>query len=282
MKIVGECLPNGKAEGSGGVAGATCCTGAVERAVHGARLLADVFHDVDFTGRRPAGEGDVVAEHPESGPRSLACRDFDARFKAAVSLAEKTLGLEAGGSVVARNAVRAGEGSAFLLRGDDKIAALDVSVLQAVGVALEFIVAPAFAAQVVSPLLGIRRRTVWTVEFVGPDEGPAGRRWLRRGRHRINGHVTTADEKRDEQQYQDPRQCDGFGHGPQGHRLKSVLLREIQGALKRALFVLDLFLKLENGVKQRLGPGRAAGHVNVHGNYLIAALHDSVVIEDAT
>src|SRR5215470_4234353 len=184
MKIVGECLPSGKAEGSGGVAGATCCTGAVERAVHGARLLADVFHDVDFTGRRPAGGGDVVAEHPESGPHSLACRDFDARFKAAVGLAEKPLGFGAGGSVVARNAVRAGEGSAFLLRGDDKIAALNLSVLQAVGVALEFIVAPAFAAGVVGPLGRIGSRLVGSVEFVGPNKSPAGSGWRS---HRLFG-----------------------------------------------------------------------------------------------
>jgi hypothetical protein len=57
-------------------------------------------------------------------------------------------------------------------------------------------------------------------------------------------------------------------------------LREIEGALERALFVLDLFLELEDGVKDRFGARGAARDVDVHGDNLVAALDDGVVVED--
>src|SRR5208283_178269 len=56
---------------------------------------------------------------------------------------------------------------------------------------------------------------------------------------------------------------------------------EIEGALEGALFGVDFFLELENGVEDGFGAGRAAGDVHVHGNDLIATLHDGVIIEDA-
>src|SRR5207247_2425724 len=47
---------------------------AVHRTVYPAGLFADVLHDVDFAARGPAGRGDVVAQHPESGPQPLPAR----------------------------------------------------------------------------------------------------------------------------------------------------------------------------------------------------------------
>src|SRR5437762_3771018 len=132
MKSVGEVLASG-AEGSRCVAGATRCAGAVKRAVDGGGRFRDGFHDVDFAASGPARCSDVIAEHPESGPHSLPRGDFDARFKAAVGLAEETLRFQASGSVAARNAI--GAGGAFFLRGDDEITALEVRVLQTIGVA---------------------------------------------------------------------------------------------------------------------------------------------------
>src|SRR4051794_91685 len=44
---------------------------------------------------------------------------------------------------------------------------------------------------------------------------------------------------------------------------------------------LDLVLQLDDPVHQRLGPGRAAGDVDVHGYELVGALHDGVVVEHA-
>src|SRR5215469_1412531 len=65
------------------------------------------------------------------------------------------------------------------------------------------------------------------------------------------------------------------------YRLKSLPLREIQSTLEGTFFVFDLFLKLENRVEQRFRPRRAPRNVNVHGNHLIATLHDGVVVEYA-
>src|SRR5215469_8022208 len=105
MKSIRKVLTGGKAERGCGVARAARGAWAVKRAVHGSGLFADVFHDVDFAAPGPAGGRDVVAEHPKSRPHSLPFRDFDASFKAAVSLGEKPLGLEPSGSVVVRRAV---------------------------------------------------------------------------------------------------------------------------------------------------------------------------------
>src|SRR6266852_6108552 len=101
MKIAGEVLARRKAEGSGGIAGGSGRAGSVKRAMHGAGLLADVLHDVDLAALGPSDGRDVVPQHPESGPHSLACGNLDARFKAAVGLAEESLCLKPGGSVAA-------------------------------------------------------------------------------------------------------------------------------------------------------------------------------------
>src|SRR5467141_104528 len=62
---------------------------------------------------------------------------------------------------------------------------------------------------------------------------------------------------------------------------KSSVLIKIQGTLEGTFFVVDLFLELEDGVEQRLRPRRAARDVNIDGNDLIAALDDSVIVENA-
>src|SRR5436190_17935407 len=86
--------------------------------MHGAGLLADVFHDVDFAALGPADGRYVISQHPESRPHSLPCRNFDAGFKAAIGLDEKSLRLEPGGGVVVCNAV--GARDVLFLRSDDE------------------------------------------------------------------------------------------------------------------------------------------------------------------
>ena len=81
---------------------------AMQRTVNGARLFADVFHDVDLAALRPTDSGNIFAKHPERGPHALPFRNFDARFEAAVRLREEALCLEARGGVVTRYAVGAG------------------------------------------------------------------------------------------------------------------------------------------------------------------------------
>ena len=133
-----------------------------------ARLFPDVFHDVDFAALGPAGGRDVVAQHPESRPHSLPCGDFDAGFEAAVGLGEQALGLETRRGVLARDVVRSCV--LFLAGGDYQISVFDARVFSAIGVPLEFLIAPATAAEVVGPLFGVGERTVGAVELVVPHE----------------------------------------------------------------------------------------------------------------
>src|SRR5260370_18745723 len=105
MKVVRDIMGGREAEGRGGVAGSGDRARTVERTGNDARLLADIFHDVDFAARGPADGSDVVAEHPEGGPHSLPCGYFYAGFEAAVGLAEEALGFEASGGVIAGDAV---------------------------------------------------------------------------------------------------------------------------------------------------------------------------------
>src|SRR6266567_3324779 len=100
MKIIGEVLARREAKNRGGIAGWAGRAGPVKRPMDGAGLLANIFHDVDFAALGPADDRDVVPQHPESGPHSLPRGNFDARFKAAVGLAEKSLRFEPCGSVV--------------------------------------------------------------------------------------------------------------------------------------------------------------------------------------
>src|SRR5437899_311741 len=151
VKRIGEILPGGQAEGRGGVARFGSGAGTMERTVDRARLLADVFHDVDFAASGPVDGSDVVAKHPESGPHSLSGGNFDARFEAAIGLAEEALSFEASRGVVAHGAATAGE-RGLVHRGNDQVAALHLSILREVCIALEFVVAPTVAAGVIRPL----------------------------------------------------------------------------------------------------------------------------------
>src|SRR5277367_2176 len=185
-------------------------------------FFANIFHDVDFAALRPARGRNVFSEHPERGPDSLPFRDFYSRFEAAVSLRKKILCFESGGGVVARYAIGAREG--FFLRGDDEIASFDARVLGVIGVGLEFVVAPAFAADVVGPFFGVWRRAVWAVEFVAPSQGPH-EPWRRR-RVAIN---ITAGEKRNRAKECSAKDLGGIyaelrHANSKEHRLKSVLL----------------------------------------------------------
>src|SRR5437773_2628668 len=67
---------------------------AVHRAVHPAGLLADVLHDVDLAARGPADGGDVVAQHPESGPQPLPARYLNTGLDATVLPRAQALGLK--------------------------------------------------------------------------------------------------------------------------------------------------------------------------------------------
>src|SRR4029077_13019864 len=56
----------------------------VNGTVYNRWLFANVFHNVDLAEIGPTGFVNVVAQHPEGGPDSLATRNFDAGFEASI------------------------------------------------------------------------------------------------------------------------------------------------------------------------------------------------------
>src|SRR5229473_306875 len=88
----------------------------MKRAVHDRRFLADIFHDVDLAASGPADGTDVVTQHPECRPETLAVGNFNSRLKPSVGLSELILSEQSGRSVVASYAV--GPGKGFLERFD--------------------------------------------------------------------------------------------------------------------------------------------------------------------
>jgi hypothetical protein len=179
VEAFGEVFTTGEFCGRGEIGGGAVGERAVDRAVDGGGLFADVLHDVDFAALGPADRIDVVAEHPERGPDALAVRDFDAGLEAAESLRVEPLRFEASGRVFASDVV--GAFVIFFACGDDEIAVFDVGVFRTICVGLEFVVTPATAAEVVSPFFRVGSGTVRAVEFVGPDQSEVFRRGLRGG-----------------------------------------------------------------------------------------------------
>src|SRR5258708_34096829 len=57
---------------------------------------------------------------------------------------------------------------------------------------------------------------------------------------------------------------------------------KIHGAPEGTLLIVDLLLELKDGVENGFGARRAAGDIHIDGNDLIAALHDGVIVEDAS
>ena len=149
----------------GGDAFAAAVAGAVDGAVHGVGR-ADGFEDVDLAALWPVGGLMVVAEQPEGGPDAFADGEFDAGLEASVFLGEVVLGVDAGGGVVAGDAVGAGE--VFFLGGDDEVAVLLLDVGGAAGVGFQLVVAEALATGDNDPLCGVGWGAVGGVELVAP------------------------------------------------------------------------------------------------------------------
>ena len=158
----------GEVEFGGGAFGAAVA-GAVDGAVHRVGR-ADGFEDVDLAAVGPVVGFVVVAEEPEGGPDAFADGELDAGFEAAVFLGEVILGVEAGGGVVAGDAVGAGE--VFFAGGDDEVAVLLLRRWRAGGVGFELVVAEAFASGDDVPFCGVGWRAVGGVELVAPGEMP--------------------------------------------------------------------------------------------------------------
>src|SRR5260370_9512017 len=159
------------------------------------------------------------------------------------------------------------------------MAALPLGILRQIGIALEFIVAPAFAAGVVRPFGRVRGRCIGTVELIRPNQRVAG------GEEgsglRVTNNATASWERQDRKECaKEYERWSRFSH-PKQHRVKSAPLRKIQRALERALLLVALLLKLDDSVEKSFGARRASRNVNINGNDLVAALHDSVVVQGA-
>src|SRR6266852_1997638 len=168
VKVGREILAGGKTVRRCGIACFGNGAGTVKRTVDRAGFPSDIFHYVDFAASGPVDGSDVVAKHPESGPHSPPCGNFDARFEAAVSLAEEALSFEASRGVVAHGAATAGV-RGLVHRGNDQVATLHLSILRKVCIALEFIVAPAVATGVVGPFGRVGSSAIGAVELIAPD-----------------------------------------------------------------------------------------------------------------
>ena len=131
--------------------------------MHEARLVPDELHDVDLATSGPAHLVDVRSEHPQGRPDALADREDGADVDPTILEVVNALGLETGGGV-----------SAVVPGKDVATSILHLDVLRAVGVVLEFVVAPPpiSIAEVVGPLGRIR--CTWGVEFITPHQRHAG------------------------------------------------------------------------------------------------------------
>src|SRR3954471_20754796 len=85
MEVVGETRVSRQREGRADTLVAAVF-GTMNSAVHEGRFLADILHDVDLATLGPADFGDVVSEHPERGPNSLAAGNLDVGLEASIFL----------------------------------------------------------------------------------------------------------------------------------------------------------------------------------------------------
>src|ERR1700716_3818880 len=108
------------------------------------RLLADVFHNVDFATLRPANRADIFSQQPKRGPYALSCRQLDARFEPPVRLREQSFRLQPRRGVLEFRAVWTGIW--LLPRCNHQLPVINSSILRAVRVVLEFTIAPPAAA----------------------------------------------------------------------------------------------------------------------------------------
>src|SRR5450432_3354942 len=145
----------------------------MEAAVNGGQFRPLGFRDINFSATRPAGGSDVRPQHPKTGPHTDACRHGGAPFNASIGCCVMTLRLHAGGCE-AESAHR------FLPRYDAQQAIMDISIVCATGVILQFLVAPtgigASVALLERPLVCVYGSAI---ELVAPDDVPLVGWWRR-------------------------------------------------------------------------------------------------------
>src|SRR5437588_580310 len=142
-------------------------------AMNDRRFLTDIFHDVDLAASWPAGGTDVVTQHPESRPDTLAVRDLNSRLEPSVGLTELIPGEQSCRCVVASYTVSSLEGFLECLNYQESTFLIRVG--SATRISFEFVVAPTVTANVEGPLARINRRATGAIELVAPDQTPYSR-----------------------------------------------------------------------------------------------------------
>ena len=71
------------------------------------------------------------------------------------------------------------------------------------------------------------------------------------------------------------------GYRPGEKQFLELTPSEVQRALERAFFGLNLLLQLENRIQYGLRPRGATGHIHIDRDHLIASLNDGVIVEHA-
>ncbi len=160
------------------VAVAARVAGAVQRAKDLVGQAADVLHDVNLTGLRPADLVNIGTEHPERGPQPGPARRLDARLDPAIGDLEPVLGQQPRRGVLA-GAVVALQRWVSILGGNHQVAAAVGRGVGAAGsVILQLVVAPTgdaisgAVADLIAPDVGVRRRAWRAIELIAPDELP--------------------------------------------------------------------------------------------------------------
>src|SRR5579871_6391479 len=108
----------------------------------------DIFHNVDLAARWPAHRGDVVSQHPESRPHSLAVGNLDASLHAAVLHGIEPFGFHASRGIYA--------GLWILNMYVEMAETVQVHVFGRIRVCFEFVVPAAVGAEIVRPVNGVR------------------------------------------------------------------------------------------------------------------------------
>src|ERR1700730_9767260 len=124
-----------------------------------------------------------------------------------------------------------------------------------------------------SPVPHSRDRGHRSVRITGCDHNVSGASFARSE----NGIVVPPPRHRAGLDRSIPSDAIRRANQPRGGRLAFAEVERSHEASARGI---DFFLKLNDCVKERLGPRWAAGDINVDGNHLIHALDDRIVVED--
>ena len=145
MKFIRKRLTVGEVSTPSGVLMLSITVSVMDGAMDVARIRANEFHDINFTTGWPTGARKVSAQHPNSGPDSLAEGQNSSHIDSAKLEFLQSDGLESRRSVL----------RPIFLGDNHEIAKGDIRIFIARCVVLQFLIAPSRSSQIVCPILRI-------------------------------------------------------------------------------------------------------------------------------